>query len=479
MLALLLTLACSGAKSHPDDSAAPDSQADSADDSAADDSGSDDSAPDDSGPDERPQQSLGPEDAAWILQGEVEGGHLGEALDVLDFDGDGALDLVVGAFQVEGAEVLLFTGPLRADLVSGDARASWGNAEYYSQVSTLCAAGDLDGDGLDELAVGDSFWTYRVGTAYLLQGDASAQGAHDLNSAAQRAWTAGYAAFAGSGLEALGDLDGDGHDDLAVGAPGWGSGLYAAGTVFLIQGRADGQYGELLEDAQPRIEGTRMETSIGLQGQLAGELDLDGDGQLELAIASRIEGVTWLFSDLSGFPALTLDDADAELSGAVRWIAAEGDADGDGYDELLHVDEEAEGHLRVLRGGATPWSGRLDAEAEAWLTLSGPDEGSRVGRGVDLGDADADGQPDLLVGAYGDSSAGEDAGAAWLFLGPLQGGQRLREDAQVLIDGAPGDKLGVDLLLSDLDQDGRDELILGAWFADGGLGQVRAYTPAL
>jgi len=90
--------------------------------------------------------------------------------------------------------------------------------------------------------------------------------------------------------------------------------------------------------------------------------------------------------------------------------------------------------------------------------------GSRAG----VGDVDADGHADFLVGAGGDDTAHENAGAAYLFLGPVTGALTSADAAAILLGEAEGDGAGGVGGAGDVDADGYPDILVSAEGNDRG-----------
>ena len=112
------------------------------------------------------------------------------------------------------------------------------------------------------------------------------------------------------------------------------------------------------------------------------------------------------------------DGSEGSYAGAS--LSSAGDVDLDGFDDILigasriSVSAYKSGSVFLFRG---PVSGTVDLEFVEPM-FSGPVSGDLVGwSAAGLGDTDADGLPDILIGGIGDDDGGDDAGAAWLIGG--------------------------------------------------------------
>ena len=358
---------------------------------------------------------------------------------------------------------------------------------------TVMAAGDWDGDGYDDMALGAYYWsddTLRKGRAWVFSGPV-APGDSDLDAAALIVTGETETEFVSRSLAGGSDIDGDGLDDLLVGSPNWNGGR---GRSCLHLGGVTGSV--LQSDATACVQGTTG--LFGAFGTLPG--DLDGDG-LDDALVSTIFGTTGgpNGGEITLLPGpmvagvTAAEDAPSLLFGAegdeAGWFTCTaGDANGDGYGDLVigapgaDGEEPDAGRVWLLLGPLPDGVVALaDAAAASFL---GQKTGAQTGRAVAGGeDLDGDGRDDLLVGARHDDLGGDDAGGMALLLGPVEV-DAMGDAAMTWAGDSAGDDAGSSVRSAgDVDGDGSVDVMFGGpGDADGGAdaGAVwLVYGPAL
>jgi hypothetical protein len=410
--------------------------------------------------------------ASPLLSGApAEGDSLGEEVAVGDFDGDGALDLAIGApytdrdaIDVGVVRVLWGTGD---GTFAGEELLAQGEGLPGEQLaedrfgSGSLVVGDFDADGYDDLVIGansdDVDGVINSGSLTVVPGG---PGGFDrgraLLLARQPELPVRASEYVDFATAAVGDFDGDGYDDLATGMIAPLDGLPAVGVAQVIYGSADG-------------------------------LDL---GRLQL----------WH----QGIPGVPGDPATNDRFGT---SLAAGDFDGDGYDELAigasrdDVDGYDTGSVTVLRGGA---NGLTAEGAKLWSKgrdgiVGTPDQGNLFGWALATGDVHGDGYEDLVVSdIHLTTGARKDVGGLWVLAGSADGlaawHQLTPGSAPVPFPAVADGEFGVTLQLADLNGDGRDEVIAAAessnvgvlvfYAAPGGFAadwsqQVNAATPGV
>ena len=359
-----------------------------------------------------------------------------------DVDGDGLDDLLIGAygsdrsFNKAGTTYLIYGSTIvqggTADLSQADV-ALFGQSSYDNSGNPVASAGDVDGDGLDDLLIGAPYGDTAVsnaGRAYLVlasslptSGTLSLDGADTILLGEARNDNAGHS------VAPAGDVDGDGLDDVLVGAPNNDQGGNRAGKVYLVLGSQTSSGGDMsLAGAHASFIGENPEERAGWSVAAAGDVDGDGLDDVLMGAPSNSQEVDeagrsylWFGSTIAGGGTFDLEDADASMLGE-----ADGDRSGD------------------------------------WLSTAG--------------DVDGDGLDDVLVGSQHNSDVGLFGGKAYLVLGSTlaAGGAHYLADAHAsFLPEAAGDYAGVPVApAGDVDGDGLADVLIAARRAAGGMGTV-------
>jgi hypothetical protein len=324
------------------------------------------------------------------------------------------------------------------DLGSADAELGSGNSHDAFGMS-VAAAGDIDGDGLDDILVGapDFQWQAGMGRSYLFLGNALSAGGSFGIGAAHASFIGQWSDLSGLPVYGPGDVDGDGLDDLFIGAVSNDEGGTSAGKSYLFFGSTASLGGDFFaKDADLGFVG---EAAWDHSGRSLSGGDFDGDGLADLLIGAPDNaeggpsaGKTYLFfgANLPAGGDQNLSAADVVFVGAAGEgsglsVSGAGDVDRDGLDDLLiGAPDNAEGgpsagKTYLFLGSSLSAGSSFDlTAADASFHGLGVDElsGSAVSS---AGDVDGDRRPDLLVGAPGTSSAPIGfSGATYVLLSP-------------------------------------------------------------
>jgi len=429
--------------------------------------------------------------------------HFGRAVASLgDLDGDGIEDLAVGTAVEDdggtdtGAVWVLFLhrdGSVKAHQKIGPGHGGFGGTLHANDLfgSALGGPGDLDGDGTPDLLVGATGDDGLQGAVWVLflRPDGTVRGQSRIPSPTPSP----FARF-GTSVTGLGDLDGDGFPEIAVGAPNARQGSQTTGAVFVLSLDRDGSV-----RAQQRISAGHG----GFQGPLrsldefgsalASPGDLDGDGVVDLAIGARGDGsagaqqgavwILFLNADASVHAEQKIDDTHGGFTGGLAFqelfgaaLASLGDLDGDGVCDLavgsnarnlgnlwvlrLNADGTVKAHTRINRG-IGGFTGDTSNQLFACSLAA-------------LGDLDGDGVLDLAAGELGDDEFDRDSGTVWLLTlradGTVTGHVKVKDEQPGFQDTLDhGDAFGSAVAaLGDLDGDGIADLAVGAPGDDDG-----------
>jgi hypothetical protein len=340
-----------------------------------------------------------------------------------DVNGDGFDDIVIGVPQFSNGQdregrVLVYPG---GAFGVGFPTSGESGAEFALLGSSVAVAGQVNGDAYADVIAGAPQFENGLlfgGAAFVYYGSPS--GLSDPAS-----WMVSlnqYDSSFGSSVSGAGDVNGDGHDDVIVGAPGYDPGDGTQGSAFLYPGSASGlsttpvwspSGGQLLSRRGAAVAGVGDVNNDGFDDVAIGAPDEDNgetdEGRVHIHLGSP--------SGLGATPAVSLEanQASAGFGGAV---AGAGDVNGDGYADVLV--------------GASRWDGGQADEGKVFLYLgsaTGVDPvpawsveidqaGALLGASVSAaGDMNGDGLDDVVVGAPSYDNDQLNEGRAYVHLG--------------------------------------------------------------
>jgi len=405
-----------------------------------------------------------------LISGVGTSDDFGDALAVADLNGDGQMDLAVGAKEHEPGSVsnlgavFVFFGPLTdADISASNAPLTIIGPGRSEIAGASLAAGDLNGDGVQDLAIGapksPNGNIAMTGAVHILYGPFQPGNITISDEADATVLGPLMSEATGTGV-AIGDLNDDGIPDLAIGSTL--AGRPVVGEVAIAFGPIGSGPMNLPDVTDLVITGT-------VRGEDAGDAlsigDLDGDGSNELVVGApgtgfstfdatgrgkdegtAITRIGIFYGPLeSSEEKIKFDDAgyiikapgedENEYFGGAVYV---GDADGDGVNDLavggmgIVVGERiGTGQVSIIRGplddvnffrGGDHWSNQQTAKIKkaANLIVSGESAIERLGSAIAIADINGDGITDLILGSNGaNSSNGEETGTVSVMLGNI------------------------------------------------------------
>lgn len=426
----------------------------------------------------------GPDNVVTVF-GEAARDIFGIKTEVADVDGDGANDLLVGAFYADGpagrdaGKLYLISGRLLVDLLAAGsdldlAQKPWpeGVSVYHgpelgSRLGVWMAAGDVNGDGSIDVVVGadqargfESELADTRGQVFVLLGPLEMATSVDLSSP-----PAGVSIVYGvdprdhfGSTVVCADVDGDGYGDIIVGAGAFGTARNAynrtggagdgpnnerpnAGEMYVVFGGPDlpsaVDLSASLGDAMVMYGADGGDPSPDRLGEEIVSADVNGDGVMDLLVgAYRADGPdnsrpdggeTYVVFGSAGLRSRVIDMATppddvvviyGSAAGAISGDAlGAGDIHGDGYDDLFigvpgdsgPLNRQASGGIVVIAGAPTfPRVIDLAAPNVPVVWIQAPDRNDYAAYWAASGDLDGDGYMDVMPnGMLGDGPANQ------------------------------------------------------------------------
>jgi len=404
----------------------------------------------------------------------------------------GALRAVDGAGRPLAAH-LAVTSPQRLRIVVDDAGASWpvtidpllqqsADAQLESNQAaasfgwSVAGAGDVNGDGYDDVIVGAIRYDAGQadeGAAFVFLGSPTGIGNGNPTTAAAQLESNLAGAYMGWSVAGAGDVNGDGYDDVIVGARSYSAGQSAEGAAFVFLGSASGIASGNPSTAAAQLESNQANAFMGWSVAGAGDVNHDGYddvivGAPSYASGQSAEGAAFVFlgsasgiADGNPGTAAAVIQSDQASANLGRSVAGAGDVNHDGYDDVIVGAPNYDGTLSnegaafVFLGSATGVASGNPTSAATRLLggLASAAFGSSV---AGAGDVNGDHYADVIVGA-------PTQGAAFVFLGSASGiADATQATAATQLTTAGGTSFGTSVAgAGDVNGDGYADVIVG------------------
>ena len=438
-----------------------------------------------------------------VTNGDLSGNSVAGAGDV---NGDGVDDVLIGALQsdVNGldsgqsyvvfGQTTGFAAPVELDSLDGSNGFAINGVEPYDYAgSNVVGAGDINGDGVDDVLIGDFRPTSngsRIAKAYVVFGQIewSAPAVELSNLNGSNGFTikgVGSGTWEGSIVAGVGDVNADGVDDVVV-----GDGL---GDSYVIFGKTNWSASSVDLSS---LNGSNGFTLKGFGGQVSGAGDVNGDGVDDVLTGYRGRRQSYVVFGQAGWSAGSIDvsmldgNTGFTINGNTYALSRAKDVNGDGVDDVLigaeGTNSNGAAYVKswVVFGQANWSASSVDLsslDGSNGFVLNGLENDLWGGETVSgVGDVNGDGVDDLLIGSRYASPNGHfysgqsyvvygKAGwsAAAVELSSLDGSNGFAINGVAAVDGA-GRTSGA----GDVNGDGMNDLLIGAPWAGSGQSYV-------
>jgi hypothetical protein len=369
-----------------------------------------------------------------------------------DVNGDGFSDIIVGASEFdkisgrdEGKAYVYQYFPNRIV----DYNETWsyiGEGEYNYTGCDIASAGDVNGDGYEDLLVGSYRYYDYKGKVELFHGSASGLGSiPDWIYYGEN-----YGDYFGYSLSSAGDFNADGFDDVIIGAYGYNS---EEGKIYIFFGSNKGLSNspDFTEDGS--FSGGRYGYCVSSAG------DVNGDGFSDVVVGtpyqSSLTGRVYLYygfdtgfiSTISGW----YDTGESGTTGQFGYsVSSAGDVNGDGCSDIL----VGAPYYETNDGKVYCYYGSPSGLGETFNWNYTVDSGEEIGECVSsTGDVNGDGYDDIMVGAPHQQKA-------YLFHGSASG---LGDDPAGGGSSLASSEFGNDIAYGDINGDGYSDVVIGAY----------------
>ena len=374
-----------------------------------------------------------------------------------DVNGDGFDDIIVGApgYTTNTGRAYIYFGGSNMNIVADVVMTGASTNNYFGY--SVSSAGDVNGDGYSDVIVGSYGYSSNAGRAYIYYGGIA------MNNGSDVIMTGSAGTFFGTSVSSAGDVNGDGYSDVIVGAN-----IYSANTgraYIYLGGSSMNNVSDLTLTGE--ATGNYFGSSVSSAG------DVNGDGYSDVIVGaygySSNTGRAYIFHG-----GVLLDNtSDLIMTGETTnnyfgcSVSTAGDVNGDGYSDVVIG---AYGYL-FNNGSIYIYLGAPAMSNVYFHLIGGESTNNYFGYSVSsAGDVNGDGYSDVIAGAYGNNT---NTGKTYIYFGGLT----MKYDADAVMTGSASlDYYGRSVSSAgDFNGDGYSDIIVGADGFSGNTGRAYLY----
>lgn len=396
-----------------------------------------------------------------ILNGTVASGWFGVSVaSAGDVNGDGFDDVIAGAMgfsSFTGRAFIYFGGASMNNVADVTLTGEAVGDEFGRSVS---GSGDVNGDGYSDVVVGAQGNNSVTGEAYVFFGGPSMNSIADVTIAGL-----GTGHSFGYSVSLSGDMNGDGYDDVIVGAPS----AFSVGRTYLYYGGAS-----MNNTTDLIFTGSGTNSNFGSSVCYAGDINKDGYADVIIGSPgfSSNTGRAYIYFGGSTPDAVSELTISGEATGHFLGysVSGAGDINGDTYSDMIISAPgfaSSKGRTYLFKGSES-----LDPSADKYFT--GENAGDNFGiSSCSLGDVNGDGYDDITLGAYGNDINGSNSGRAYVYFEKLSGTD-LKDIT--LSESIPSDNFGKTAAAAgDVNGDGFDDAIVSQFYSSSNTWKAYIY----